>query len=170
MTSKATRRLFLAGAALSAPIVAATAATAGTRGEEGDGLRARLATLEDLAAIREINDGYVRAVNARARHAAARLFEDPARAVLDPGITSLAADPLGEPDAIEIAADRATAVARVACVAQTETAITPSCPLVEMAREQGEGVVRRAERRVLEIAFVRDDGVWKIAQAHLRPG
>jgi hypothetical protein len=34
-----------------------------------------------------------------------------------------------------------------------------------MARQQGGGVIRRAERRVLENAYVKHDGVWKIERS-----
>ena len=44
----------------------------------------------------------------------------------------------------------------------------PGCTLVQMATAQGEGVVRRSERRMLEQTFVRIDGVWKIDATALR--
>jgi hypothetical protein len=71
-------------------------------------------------------------------------------------------DGFGEHDAIEIAADRATATARTHCAVQMEEAIGPNCTLVEMAREQGDGVLRREEKRVLVGAYVRVGGTWKI--------
>ena len=45
------------------------------------------------------------------------------------------------------------------CTVEIETAIGPSCPLVEMAREQGGGVVMRSEAGVFENAYVRRDGI-----------
>jgi hypothetical protein len=170
MTSKAqaTRRLFLAGAALSAPLAAAGAASAS--GGAADDLKARLAALEDVGAIRALNAAYLRGVNARVRDEVAALFADPAQAALDPHVARLAAESVDALDAVEVSADRASAMARLACVADTETPITPSCPLVEMAREQGEGVVRRSERWTLELDYVRDAEGWKIARAELRTG
>jgi hypothetical protein len=43
----------------------------------------------------------------------------------------------------------------------TETEIGPDCTLVEMARQQGSGVVRSSESAVLENTYRRDGG-WKI--------
>jgi hypothetical protein len=47
-----------------------------------------------------------------------------------------------------------------------ETLIGPSCPLVEMARQQGGGVVRRSN---FESVYVKRDGVWKIRRSSYRP-
>jgi hypothetical protein len=164
----ATRRRFVlgAGAALAAPV---TLAAAGGAGEPND---ARLTALEDANALRELQRAYARRVNAREHAAAAELFASPARAAFDDRVRELCVDTLSEDAAIEIAADRRTAIARAACVVRIESPIeAPGCTLVDMARAQGEGLVRSTERRVLEHAFVRVDGVWKIESAALRePG
>lgn len=157
------RRFFLgAGAVLAAP-AAVTASAAG--GNAGHGaLEARLAALEDERAIRELQRAYVRHVNSRAP--AAELFADPACARLDPAPRELVVDAFGE---IEIAADRTSAVATCACVVSiAEPIAAPGCTLVDMARAQGEGVLRRTERRILEQTFVRRAGVWKLERAALR--
>jgi hypothetical protein len=65
------------------------------------------------------------------------MFSDPVDARLDAGICGIVADDFGEHDVIEIAAARQTASAPLHRMVRTETAIGPSCPLVEMAREQG---------------------------------
>lgn len=166
----ATRRRFFwqAGAALSAPLaVAATPASA--RAEDGEALEARLAELEDQNAIRALSQTYARLMNARARDEVAELFADPSEANLDESIRSVSADRFGEPDVIEVAADRRTAAARMRCTVEIEIAIGPSCPLVEMARQQGEGVLRRSEGCVLESTYVRRGGVWKIERSAFRP-
>ena len=49
-----------------------------------------------------------------------------------------------------------------------ESALDPDCPLVEMARQQGGGVVRRTERGVFENVYVKRDGSWKIQQSAYR--
>jgi hypothetical protein len=90
--------------------------------------------------------------------------------VLDDHITRLAGDPLGEPATIEVSADGATASATLPCVVETETAIEGAGDtLIEMARAQGEGVLRRTERAVLETTCVKPGGTWKIVAARLRP-
>jgi hypothetical protein len=150
----ATRRSFiaLAGAALSAP-VAAAAATLPHRVAE-DPLQARLAHLEDLNEIRALNQA---------------LFSDPSSAQLEPDIRAISPVDFGQHDVIEVAVDRQTATARLSVTVHTETAIGPECTLVEMARLQGGGMIARAEPAVLENAYVRTDGVWKILRSTHRP-
>ena len=70
---------------------------------------------------------------------------------------------------IEVAADRQTATARLHVTVHSETAIDPDCTLVEMAKLQGEGVVRSSEPAVLENTYVRRDGVWRIQRVTNRP-
>jgi hypothetical protein len=49
----------------------------------------------------------------------------------------------------------------------TATPIESCGTLVEMARLQGDGVIKRAERQVLTSSFVKRDGAWKIERAEL---
>ncbi len=77
----------------------------------------------------------------------------------------------GDHDVVELAGDGLTGEARVACAVHTETPIEAAgSSLVEMARQQGGGVVRATEERVLELACVKQRGVWKIARATWRDG
>jgi len=168
-TVNSARRGFLwkASAALAAPLaVGAASANAHAAGGR-DAAQSRLAELEDVNAIRDLTRRYVRHVNAGAHDEAAALFADPARAGRRSPRT-LAADPLGGEDAIEIAASGTAATARLHCVAEIETPIEPATPLVEMARAQGGGVVRRAERGLLEGTYVKRDGAWKIERLTFR--
>jgi len=164
--SVTTRRRFFwnAGAVLSAPLAVA-AGDASALGEDAGALRARLAELEDLNAIRELQRAYARHVNAQARDSFAALFADPANSPFDASIWSIAAEPFAAQGVIVFADDRATARARMACTVGVATAIEPSCTLVEMARQQGGGMVRRFEQRVLEHAYVKQGGVWKISRS-----
>jgi hypothetical protein len=146
-TTGSTRRSFIqtAGAALSVPLAAAAATVSVSA--EGDLLNARIARLEDLDAIRSLNLEYARQVNA---------------GEIDAGVGTIAPDGFGEQDVIDIALDRQTATARLHCTLTLETAIGPECPLVDMARQQGGGVVRRTEHGVFEHTYVRREGIWKI--------
>ncbi len=165
-----TRRSFIqaTGAALSVPLAAAAAGPAAGPAGTGDPLAARLAHIEDLQAIRALNQAYARLVSSGPAEAVAALFADPARVQIDPDVRGLTPDGFGEQDLIDIASDRQTATSTLPCAVHLETAIGPDCPLVEMARQQGGGVVRRTERGVLEHAYVRHDGVWKIQRAAYR--
>ena len=168
-TVNSARRGFLwkATAALAAPL-AVGAARAGARAAgERDASHARLTDLEDANAIRELTRRYVRHVNAGAHDDAAALFLEPAYADTR-AAGALAADPLGGEDAIEIAAGGTTANARLHCTAAIEIPIEPVTPLVAMARAQGGGVLKRTDRGVLEAAYVKRDGGWKIERLAFR--
>jgi hypothetical protein len=147
MSNTRTRRSFFvtAGATLAAPL-AATAPLAGERDGAGY-LAGRRSALEDVDAIRAL---------------LAALLAEPARLGLDAG-THIAAD---RNDAIAIAAD-GIATARVPCTIETATPIESCGTLVEMARLQGDGVVRRSERRVLASTFVKRNGTWHIEHSEL---
>jgi hypothetical protein len=162
MTRKgsSTRRSFIrkTGAALSAPLAAAAVAVPVRAAADPDPLAARLALLEDTHAIRALNQAFARQVSA----GSAEVFG------IDPSIGSVAARAFGEHDLVTVAADRHTATSVMHCTVEINTPIGPSCPLVEMAREQGGGVVRRLEAGVFEIGYVRRDEAWAIHHATYR--
>jgi hypothetical protein len=154
-----TRRSFLKGGALlAAPLAAAVPAAV----MADDGLKARLAQLENEAAIRELHQTWLRRINIRAGAAAASLFADPKAAAFDQAVRSIAADHAGQPDAIEVSADGMSAAARFPCAVEIETAIAQDCTLAQMAHAQGGGFVRRTERRVLKVEYVKASGAWAI--------
>jgi hypothetical protein len=159
------RRFFLqASAALSVPLAASAPHAA--KPDPGNA-NARLAALEDQKAIRELQQAYARLVNSGATDSARRLFLNPSAAKIDASVRTLSMDGFGEHDAIEIASDRTSATARTCCAVQTEAAIGPNCTLVDMARQQGEGVLRRSEKRVLVGTYVRVGEAWKIERLEL---
>ena len=166
-TVNSARRGFLwkASAVLAAPL--AVGATGAPAVAERETSQARLARLEDVNEVRALTRRYVRHVNTGAYGEAAALFAEAARAD-SRAVRTLAADPLGGEDAIEIAASGTTATASLHCTAEIETPIEPVTPLVAMARAQGGGVLRRSERGVLEGTFVKRDGGWKIERLAFR--
>jgi len=168
-TVNSARRGFLrkAGAALAAPLAVGAASASARAPGDRDASQARLAQLEDVNAIRELTRSYVRHVNAGAHDEAAALFAQPAHAARF-ALTTLAADPLGGEDAIEIEASGMIATARLHCTAELATPIEPMTPLVEMARAQGGGLLKRSERGVLEGVYVKRDGCWKIGRLAFR--
>ena len=165
------RRSFIrtAGAAVSVPLAAVAARLPASAVAGGDTHSDRLGVLEDVNAIRALNQAYARHVNAGAGEAIAELFSDASDAVVDPSIRSLAADGFGEQDVIEVAADRQTATGVMHCTVLFESPIGPACPLVDMAREQGGGVVTRQETGVFENVYAIRDGSWKIQRSTYRP-
>ena len=136
-TSQSTRRSFMwtAGAALSAPLAVVGATTPPAVVEE-DTLT-RLTRLEDVNAIRALNQTFARLVDAGAHEEITHLFFDPANVRIDPEVRGLTADGFGEHDAIEVARDRTTATALLHCTVRAESPIEPDCPLLEMARQEG---------------------------------
>ena len=160
MNGKPTRRAFVLGAAL-AP--AGVTAALGTHGERLSSPPALITAFDDSYAIRVLLERYARLKSAGAHAELARLFDDPARAAVDPAIRRLAT----EADAnVALTADDAAA-AHVACKVESATPIEDCGTLVEMARAQGEGFVTRTDRRVLRGTFVKRDGIWKIATMEL---
>jgi len=156
-----TRRSFLKGGAL---LVAPLAAAAPPAILADDALKVRLARLEDEAAIRELHQTWLRRVNAGADAAAARLFAESEGAGFDEAVRGIAADHAGEPDAIDVAADGKSAAGRFQCAVEIETTIAEDCTLARMAHAQGGGFVRRTERRVLNVEYVKASGAWAIAK------
>ncbi len=162
-----TRRSFLKGGALlAAPLAAAVPAAL----VADDGLRTRLARLEDEAAIRALHQTWLRRINTsvddvtRAGDAVARLLADAEGAAPGQAVRNIAADHAGEPDAIEIVSDGKSAIGRFQCAVEIESAIAQDCTLARMAHAQGGGFVRRTERRALKVEYVKADGVWAIAK------
>jgi len=160
-----TRRSFLKdGALLAVPLAAAAPAAV----LADDGLKARLAKLEDEAAIRVLHHTWLRQLNA-GEVAPTPLFADSEVAAFGQAVRSIAIDHAGPPDAIEIAADGRCAAGLFPCAVEIETAIAPDCTLAQMAHAQGNGFVRRTERRVLKVEYAKASGAWAIAKVDFAP-
>ena len=159
--ANSTRRSLLKGAAVLGAPLAVTAPAAALADEQ---TTARLARLEDEAAIRGLHQTWLRRTNTGAHDEAALLFADPkAAATFDRSLRSIAANPAGEPGAIELAADGRRATGRFACVVELQTVIAPDCTLAQMAHAQGGGFLRYTEPRVLTAEYVKTGGGWSIA-------
>lgn len=159
------RRSFLKKSAILAVPLAA-AAPAAVIGD--DGLKSRIARLEDEKAIRELHNNWLRQVNSGVTDAANPLRADRDSAALDQSVRRIAADHTAEPDSINFAADGKTATGKFQCAVDFETPIAKDCTLAQMAHLQGDGFVRRTERRALRIEYVKNaGGAWSIAKAEL---
>jgi len=160
--SAPTRRSFLKGGALlAAPL--AVAAPAAILAD--DATKARLAELENEAAIRDLHQNWMRRVNTGASDEAASLFVNAKSAAFDPSVRGIAPDHDAAPDAVEIAADGTRAAGRYHCAVETESAIPRDSTLAQMAHAQGGGYVRSVERRVLRVEYAKNAGKWAIAKA-----
>ncbi len=154
-----TRRSFLKGGALLAvPLAAAVPAAV----LADDGLKMRMAKLEDEAAVRELHQTWLRRINTGS--GATPLFANPESTAFDQAVRSIAADHAGQPDAIDIAPDGRSAAGQFQCAVEIETPIAQDCTLARMAHAQGGGFVRRTERRVLKVDYVKASGAWAIAK------
>jgi hypothetical protein len=146
MNYTTTRRRFFGGAAaLATPLAGGAAVTS-------DDLSARLTALEDEKAIRALLQDWARGVGAGKVAAPAANIH---------GLTL-------DTDVSIAVAENGTARASAPCVIETATPIDGDETLVEMARQQGDGVIRRTERRVLHGSFVKQDGFWHLANVQLR--
>ena len=140
-----TRRRFFGGAAALAAPLATGAAVA------GDDLTARLAALEDENTIRAVLRGWAQDVSA---------------GKLTASVANIRSLTLDSDLSVSVAAN-GTATARVPCIVETATPIDGDETLVEMARQQGDGVVRRSERRVLAGTLVKRGGIWILERTEL---
>lgn len=154
-----------------------------------DRLSNQLGLREDADAIRQLHHAFGTALNERRYEDLVRLFADDARvhfngdvfAGRERGIRRLYVEHFGrrvegprpEPvhaclidsaheTRVEVSADRESATARFPGLTQVECAIEGSSPLVEMARLQGQGMVRWWEHGLYENSYVRRGGEWKI--------
>jgi len=119
--------------------------------------------LDDVNAIRAVNQAYARHINAGAREEIAALFADPSDAQIDGGIVAVAADGFGELDVIEIASDRATAVVHL-----LPTRRRLSDPVARSWRWRANRAVASSGGRNASsssIAYVKREGVWKILRS-----
>jgi hypothetical protein len=72
-------------------------------------------------------------------------------------------------DVVHIATDRRSARATFHCVVQAESAVDGDSTLIEMMRQQGQGVARWWEGGVYENQYVKDaDGGWRIKRLSYR--
>jgi hypothetical protein len=163
------RRRFIrtAGVALSAPLAAAAVAQAAPVAG-GDGLRARLARLEDLDAIRALTRAWRRHLEADDLEAAAALFADPSRGAVEGIARDARIERASDENGVVVSEDGRSASATVSCTMAIETPLEADCTLVEMAQLQGGGVARRVEAGVLDAEYVRRPEGWRIGRAVYR--
>jgi hypothetical protein len=77
-------------------------------------------------------------------------------------------DPVEQQDIVEVAPDRKSANARFAYSMQVGAPIISDLTLVEMARLQGQGILKWWEGGIHEASFVKNGGSWKIKRLEYR--
>jgi hypothetical protein len=77
-------------------------------------------------------------------------------------------DPAQQQDIVEVAADRKTASGHFPYSMQIGAPMTGDSSLVEMARLQGEGIVKWWEGGTCEVSYVKVDNAWKIRRLEYR--
>lgn len=166
----ASRRRFIwkAGAALSAPLAVGAAQASAVKADDTQALQAELAARDDLMSIRTLQQNLARYINAADEQRVAALFLRAAASSDLKGIRHMAPADFGEHDSVEFTADGLTAIAELHCAVEAETPIDIDCTAAEMAHQQGDGVLRRKETRVLRMRMVRHQGSWKIQSFRFR--
>jgi hypothetical protein len=158
MKNRSSRRSFLKrGALLAVPLAASTPAVIAA----DDGLKARLAKFENEAEIRKLHQDWLRRANSGVEDATALIIDLDSAAQ----VRKIAVDHAGQPDAIDVAVDGKSATGTFHCMVEAETAIAQDCTIARMAHVQGSGFVRRTERRVLNVEYIKASGTWQIARA-----
>ena len=163
-----------AGAALSATVAASTAAVGSERTSDHDTKPA-----EDE--IRRLHHTFVERLNAKRYGELPELFAHPdtqpprvahfnrhlPESVLPPVHDYLAGHEQ-HLDTIDVAPDRRNATARFHCFTRMEAELRPTLPLIEMARQQGQGAIQWWESGVLETTYVRSASGWRIGRLSIR--
>ncbi|HTC50640.1 MAG TPA: hypothetical protein VK700_01745 [Steroidobacteraceae bacterium] len=153
--SSSTRRMFLkCGALLAGPIAAVSLpALALTKERPEGGLQARVARLEDEAAIREVHQAWLRQINAGG-----------GTALIGASVTRVSADHAGVADRIDIAEDGRRATGRFDCEVEVQRRLPDDFTLGQMAHAQGSGTLRTTERRVLTVEYLKVAGAWTMGR------
>jgi len=161
--ANSTRRSFLKSGLVLAPLTA----VGPPRVLADDGLKARLARLEDEAAIGKLHQAWLRQINSGASDALLSMFTAAQGFAFGHTVRNIAADQAGEPDVIAVEPNGKSAAGRFHCAIEIEDAIPQDCTLARMAHAQGGGFVRRTWRGVLKVEYVKARGAWTIARVEL---
>jgi hypothetical protein len=186
------------GAAVTAVFASAVAGAAKIKAEgtdlkgEVDRLSKELGILQDANAIRNLHQAYESHLDRGAYEEVVKLFAEDAEVFFNGGIFAgkkgvqrLYLDRFGQgltgrkieppPDlqheqqeVIEVAPDRKSARARFPYSIQVGTPIVSDSLLVQMARLQGQGIIKWWEGGIYEVAYVKEGDAWKIKKLDFR--
>jgi hypothetical protein len=192
------RRSFLwkAGAAMTAAaaaLVPGMAKPSAGKTTEAETLARRLGMLEDKQAIRALHQTYEALLDSgnyeklpglftedaavvfnggvfKGKSSVARLYRDYFRAGLTGRKLGLAPGIEAAPETVTVAGDRKSAKAQFPYSIQVGVPMQSGSSLVQMARLQGEGIVKWCESGIYELSYTkcRKDGGWKITKLEYR--
>jgi len=155
----------------------------------------RIGGMEDAQAIRRLHQAYESRLDRGMYEEVAGMFTDRAEVVYNGGLFTgkdgirrlycgqfgsgrtgkkiepapgFETDPAQQLDIVEIAGDRKTATGQFPYSMQAGTPMTGDSSLVEMARLQGQGIVKWWEGGVYDVSYVKEGDVWKIARLDFR--
>jgi hypothetical protein len=158
--------------------------------EQVDRLSNQLGLLEDANAIRRLHQSYEQHLDNHQYEEVVSLFADDAEVYFngglfagrDKGVRRLyldhfrqgltgkkiepapgyQLDPAQQQDIVEVALDRKSASARFPYSMQAGAPDTSEYPMMELARRQGQGIIRWWEGGIYESSYVKDGDQWKI--------
>jgi hypothetical protein len=164
--------------------------------EKVDQLSNQLGIFEDTNAIRKLHHAYGYYLDKGAWEEIVNLFADDGKVYFnggifegkDRGIRRLYIDYFGqgftgniygpvqgflldqtqEQDVVDVAQDRKSAKARFHCLMQMGAKIVSDSPMMEMARQQGQGIVQWWEGGVYKNSYVRKGDIWRIQRLDYR--
>jgi hypothetical protein len=164
--------------------------------DQVDQLSHQLGILEDANAIRALHQTYESYLDNGMYEEVAKMFTDDGQVVFNGGVFTgkkkgvrrlycghfragftgkkiepapgFELDPAQLKDMVKVAPDRKSAQARFAYSLQVGAPIISDSPLVEMARLQGQGIMKWWEGGVHEVSYVKEGGSWKIKRLECR--
>ena len=164
--------------------------------EEVQRLSNQLGILQDADAIRKLHHAFGHGLNNRLYEEVVTLFAEDSEvhfnggifAGKDHGVRRLYVEQFGrrftakkdelvhvflleqkqQRDLVEVAPNRQSARARFHCLARVQASVDSDLPLMEMARQQGQGIVERWEGGVFENSYVKVGEDWKIKRLAYR--
>jgi len=191
------RRSFLwkAGTAMSAVVASAVAGVAGAKQSTDTTLQDRIGSLEDAEAIRRLHQAYESRLDRGMYEDVVGMFADDAEVVFNGGLFAgkkgirrlycdhfnsgltgkkiepapgFQLEPEQQQDIVEVALDRKAATGQFPYSMQVGTPMTGDSSLVQMARLQGEGIVKWWEGGIYEASYVKVGDGWKIRRLEYR--
>jgi hypothetical protein len=168
---------------------------AGLKGEM-ETLSNRIGCLEDANIIRRLNHTYETCLDQGMYEEVVKLFADEGEVVFNGGIfigkdkgvrrlycnhfsgnrtgkkiepaPGFEPDPAQLQDVVEVAQDRQSAKAQFPYSMQVGTPLVSELPLLEMMRQQGQGIWQWWEGGIHDVSYVKEENAWKIRRLEYR--